>query len=118
GSSAAARWVSFRAASTSAILWERWALASSRSGCSKPRSAKTLPLLGSTRISASEGSGTARRRMVRLRGAQPLADHLNLLFRRRDAALGLLLERVEDVHRVLEAHRVHRAVGVAVVVVG
>lgn len=54
---------------------------------------------------------------MHLRCTQSLADHLDLLPRCRDSAFGLLLESMEDVHRVLEKHRVNCPEGVAIVVI-
>src|SRR5579862_9043368 len=46
------------------------------------------------------------------RGGEPLLDELDLLSRRRDALLRLLLKRVQHVNRVMETHCIDRAVGV------
>ena len=48
-------------------------------------------------------------------GFQPLRDKIDIPFGRPDTGRRLLLERVEDVHRLLEPEGEHRSIGVPVV---
>lgn len=50
-----------------------------------------------------------------LRRLQSALDQIDLLPRRRDTSLGLLLKYMQNVDGSLEPDRVHRPVGVAVV---
>src|SRR5688572_6065819 len=53
--------------------------------------------------------------VIPLSGFQSFCDKIDIPFGRSDAGRRLFLERVEDVHRLLEPDRVHRSIGVSVV---
>src|ERR1019366_5304254 len=71
-----------------------------------PRSANTLPVLGSrSRVSLFGILHLA------FQVLKPLPDELHLRFRRRDPGLGFLLEGVDDKNRFSDRDCVDRAVG-------
>lgn len=47
-------------------------------------------------------------------GLKPLRDQIQFGFRRGDAALGFLLEGVQDIYDTCQPNRVHRAAGLAI----
>lgn len=51
-----------------------------------------------------------------LRQFQASFDNIHLVLRRTDALVRLLLETVQDIHRILETNRIDRTVGIAVIV--
>jgi hypothetical protein len=53
--------------------------------------------------------------VIPLSGFQPFCNKIDIPFGRPDPGWRLLLERVEDVHRLLEPNGVHRSIGVSVV---
>jgi len=82
----------------------RSALKSSSAALGKPMSAKTLPLLMLTSTPPRDF----------FREVESLRDEIELVLRRRDAAVGFLFERVEDIHHISKSGRVHEPVGYVV----
>src|ERR1019366_316950 len=74
----------------------------------RPRSANTLPVLGSCSRASLFGILHLTSQLF-----EPLTDEFHLRFRRRDPSLGLLLEGVYHVNRFSDRDRIDRAVGSA-----
>src|SRR5262245_47438289 len=104
------------------MRWTSLAFASVRSGFGSPRSAKTFPLPAST--PADRLVVLFFRllflfepfRIVSFCLLQPALHLFDLFGRGFDSTLRLLLECVEDIDDAGKLHRVHRAVGVPVIV--
>src|ERR1035437_1331035 len=71
-----------------------------------PRSANTLPVLGSRSRASLFGILHLASQLL-----EPLPDEFHLRFRRRDPGLGFLLEGVDHVNRFSDRDCVDRAVG-------
>src|SRR5579872_40001 len=92
------------------------ALRSSRSGCGRLRSAKTLPLPASKPIFFLRFVMSVLPFLVKPLGfRQPAAHQINFLLRSRSARLRLLLKGVKHVEHIRELRGVDGAVGVRVV---
>src|ERR1035441_10779091 len=93
-SCAAAAWVSFRSRIVRSIRTTSPALIRCSPASARPRSANTLPELGSrSRVSLFGILHLASQLF------EPLPDQVHLRFRRRDPVFGLLLEGVDHVDR-------------------
>src|SRR5271165_4467042 len=79
----------------------------------KPRSANTLPVLGSCLSAALFGILHLTPQLF-----EPLPDEVHLRLRRRDSCLGLFLEGVDYVNRFSDRDRIDRTVGSARVIRG
>src|ERR1035438_7924838 len=107
-SCAAAAWVSRRWRMVRWIRTTSPALIRCSAASAKPRSAKTLPVLGSCLRASLFG-------ILHLTSQEfePPPDQFHLRLRRRDPGLGLLLEGVDHVNRFSHRDRIDRAVGSA-----
>src|ERR1039457_4611679 len=110
-SCAAAAWVSFRWRMVRSIRTTNPALIRCSPASARPRSANTLPVLGSC-------SRTFLFGIIHLTSQlfEPLPDQFHLRLRCRDPGLGLLLEGVDHVNRFSNRDRIDRAVGSATVI--
>src|ERR1035438_4266421 len=105
---AAAAWVSFRWRRVRSIRTTRPALIICSPASARPRSAKTLPVLGSRLRASLFGIPHLISQLF-----EPLPDQFHLRLRCRDPGLGLLLEGVDHVYRLSNRDRIDRAVGPA-----
>src|SRR5689334_8659006 len=89
-------------------------LARSAAASGRPRSSTTFPLLRSMRGAAPPRLGSivalAPALVVPLRPPEPLPQELNLLLRRRDPVLRLLLKNVKHVDSPLKPDRIDASV--------
>src|SRR5437016_1282883 len=93
----------------SMMRWTSLAFANSSSGLARAKSTKKLPLLGLISIASSFGFAfllLTPFRIVLLRGFKAFPNQLDLLLRRPDTLLRLLLKDVKGVHHAGESHRV------------
>src|SRR5271157_5635 len=110
-SCAAAAWVSFRSRMVRSIRTTSSALIRCSPASARPRSANTLPVLGSCLRASLFGILDLASQLF-----EPLPDQFHLRLRRRDPGLGLLLEGVDHVNRFSNRDRIDRAVGSAGVI--
>src|SRR5271157_2579249 len=108
---AAAAWVSFRWRMVRSIRTTKPALIRCSSAPGRPRSANTLPELGSRSRATLFGILHLSSQLF-----EPLSDQVHLRFWRSDPGLGLLLEGVDHVNRFSDRDRIDRAVGSARVI--
>src|SRR6266436_1634698 len=108
---AAATWVNFRCRRIRSIRTTSPALIRCSPASARPRSANTLPVLGSCLRAALFGILHLTSQLF-----EPLPDQFHLRLRCRDPGLGLLLERVDHVNRFSNRDRINRAVGSADVI--
>src|ERR1035437_2883582 len=112
-SCAAAAWVSFRWRMVRSIRTTSPALIRCSPASARPRSANTLPELGSrSRVSLFGILHLASQLF------EPLPDQFHLRFRRHDPGFGLLLEGVDHVNRFSNRDGIDRAIGSAGIVGG
>src|SRR5260370_16347301 len=104
-SCAAATWGSFRWRMVRSIRTTSPALIKCSLAPARPRSANTLPVLGSCSRASLFGILHLSSQL-----SEPLPDELHLRLRRRDPGLGLLLEGVDRVNRFSDRDRIDRAV--------
>src|ERR1017187_4634326 len=107
-SCAAAAWVNFRWRMVRSIRTTSPALIRCSPASARPRSANTLPVLGSCLRASLFGILHLTSQLF-----EPLPDKVHLRLRRRDPGLGLLLEGVDHVNRFSNRDRIDRAVGPA-----
>src|SRR6266478_5761332 len=110
-SCAAAAWVSFRWRRIRSIRTTSPALIRCSPASARPRSANTLPVLGSRSRASLFGILHLTSQLF-----EPLPDKVHLRLRRRDPGLGLLLEGVDHVNRFSDRDGIDRTVGSARVV--
>src|SRR5260370_36067763 len=110
-SCAAAAWVSFRWRMVWSIRTTSPALIRCSPASARPRSANTLPVLGSCLRASFFGILHLTPQLF-----EPLPDQFHLRLRCRDPGLGLLLEGVDHVNRFSNRDRIDRAVGSAGVI--
>src|SRR5882724_8781066 len=104
-SSAAAAWVSFRWRMVRSIRITSPALIRCSPASGRPRSANTLPVLGSCSRDSFFGILHLSSQLF-----EPLPDQVHLWLRRRDPGLRLLLEGVDHVNRFSDRDGIDRAV--------
>src|ERR1039457_2659609 len=109
--SAAPAWVSFRCRMVRSIRTTSPALIRCSPASATPRSANTLPVLGSCWRASLFGILHLTSQLF-----EPLPDQVHVRLRRRDPNLGLLLEGVDHVNRFSNRDRIDRAVGSARVI--
>src|SRR5450759_1990000 len=110
-SCAAAAWVSFRWRMVRSIRTTNPALIRCSPASARPRSANTLPVLGSCLRASLFGILHLASQLF-----ERLPDQFHLRLRCRDPGLGLLLEGVDRVNRFSNRDRIDRAVGSARVI--
>src|ERR1035438_9968091 len=110
-SCAAAAWVSFRSRIVRSIRTTSPALIRCSPASAKPRSANTLPELGSRSRVSLFGILHLTSQLF-----ESLPDQLHLRLRCRDPRLGLFLEGVDHVNRFTNRDRIDCAVGSASVI--
>src|ERR1039457_288649 len=103
-SCAAAAWVSFRCRMVRSIRTTSPALIRCSPASARPRSANTLPVLGSCLRASLFGILHLTSQLF-----EPLPDQLHLRLQCRDPGLGLLLEGVEHVNRFSNRDRIDRS---------
>src|ERR1035441_6978295 len=113
-SCAAAAWVSFRCLMVRSIRTTSPALIRCSPASARPRSANTLPVLGSCIRFSLFGLFGIFHPTSQL--FEPPPDQFRLRLRCRDPGLGLLLEGVDHVNRFCNRDRIDRAVGSARVI--
>src|ERR1017187_5767361 len=109
-SCAAAAWVSFRWRMVRSIRTTSPALIRCSPASARPRSANTLPVLGSCLRASLFGILHLTSQLF-----EPLPDQFHLRRRCCDPGLGLLLEGVDHLNRFSNRDRIDRAVGSATV---
>src|ERR1035437_5058323 len=110
-SCAAAAWVKFRWRMVRSIRTTSPALIRCSPASARPRSANTLPVLGSCLRASLFGILHLTSQLL-----EPLPDQFHLRLRRRDPGLGLLLKGVDHVNRFSDRDRIDRALGSAGVI--
>src|ERR1022692_3150465 len=103
--SAAPAWVSFRCRMVRSIRTTSPALIRCSPASATPRSANTLPVLGSCWRASLFGILHLTSQLF-----EPLPDQVHVRLRRRDPYLGLLLEGVDHVNRFSNRDLIDRAV--------
>src|SRR5450755_3028437 len=110
-SCAAAAWVSLRWRMVRSIRTTSPALIRCSPASGRPRSAKTLPVLGSQLRASFFGILHLASQLF-----EPLPDKAHIRLRRGNPGLGLLLKGMDHVNRITDRDRIDRAVGSACVI--
>src|SRR5664279_3541899 len=110
-SCAAAAWVNLRWRMVRSIRITSPALIRCSPASATPRSANTLPVLGSCLRATLFGILHLTSQLF-----EPLPDKVHLRFRRRDSGFGLLPEGVDHVNRFSNRDGIDRAIGSAGIV--